>query len=72
MGINIRGPKPGAKVMAVKKDEKIPGIVPSRETLKLRSYPIISAIRLYWNGHTEDGRIRKFVDFCEIRGLQIK
>ena len=70
--VPMRGPKRRAKLLAVKADDKAPGTLPSEKTLELRSYPIINAIRLYWNGHATDERVRKFVDFCEIQGLQIK
>ena len=70
--VPMRTPKGGAKILGIKRDENSPAVIPSEETLKVRSYPIINSIRLFWDGHTEDDRIRKFVDFCESEGLQIK
>ena len=59
-------------MLSIKQDENTPAVVPSTETLKEKSYPIINPIRLYWNGQTQDDRIKKFVDFCASKGLQSK
>jgi phosphate transport system substrate-binding protein len=64
------GAKAGVKVLAVKKDENSPSIMPTADTLKDRSYPIINSISLYWDGQSQDNRIKKFVDFCAGKGLQ--
>jgi phosphate transport system substrate-binding protein len=66
------GDKGAIKVLSIKQDENTPAVVPSTETLKEKSYPIINPIRLYWNGQTQDDRIKKFVDFCASKGLQSK
>ena len=62
--------KGAIKVLAIKQDENTPAVVPSAETLKERSYPIINSIRLYWDSQSQDDRIKKFVDFCASKGLQ--
>jgi phosphate transport system substrate-binding protein len=64
------GDKGAIKVLGIKQDETTPAVVPSAETLKEKSYPIINSIRLYWDSQTQDGRIKKFVDFCAGKGLQ--
>jgi phosphate transport system substrate-binding protein len=64
------GAKDGIKVLAIKLDESTPAVMPSEETLKGRTYPIINSIRFYWNGQAQDERIKKFVDFCASKGLQ--
>jgi phosphate transport system substrate-binding protein len=64
------GDKGAIKVLAIKQDESTPAVVPSAETLKERSYPIINSIRLYWDSQSQDDRIKKFVDFCAGKGLQ--
>ena len=62
--------KGAIKVLGIKQDENTPAVVPSPETLKAKSYPIINPIRLYWDGQSQDDRIKKFVDFCASKGLQ--
>jgi phosphate transport system substrate-binding protein len=64
------GAKGAIKVLGIKKDENAPAVLPSAETLKARSYPIINSIRLYWDSQSQDDRIKKFVDFCASKGLQ--
>jgi phosphate transport system substrate-binding protein len=64
------GAKGAIKVLSVKLDENAPAVVPSPETLKEKSYPIINPIRLYWDSQSQDDRIKKFVDFCASKGLQ--
>ena len=64
--------KGAIKVLAIKQDENAPAVLPSTETLKEKSYPIINPIRLYWDGQSQDDRIKKFVDFCASKGLQSK
>jgi len=64
------GAKGEIKVLSIKQDENTPAVVPSTETLKEKSYPIINPIRLYWDGQSQDDRIKKFIDFCASKGLQ--
>jgi hypothetical protein len=62
--------KGAIKLLGIKQDENTPAVLPSEESLKARSYPIINPNRLYWDGQSQDERIKKFVDFCEGKGLQ--
>lgn len=64
------GAKGEIKVLGIKQGENSPAVVPSEETLKARTYPIINSIRLYWDSQRQDDRIKKFVDFCASKGLQ--
>jgi phosphate transport system substrate-binding protein len=57
------------KVIGIKADDSAPAILPTDETMKNKTYPIIVPIRLYWDAQTQDDRILKFVDFCEQKGL---
>jgi phosphate transport system substrate-binding protein len=66
----VAGAKQGIKVLAVKKDENSPSVMPTADSLKDRSYPIINSIRLYWDSQSRDDRIKKFVDYCAGKGLQ--
>jgi phosphate transport system substrate-binding protein len=49
----------GIKVLAIKKDETSPGVKPSPETLKNRTYPIILAVRFYWDSQSQDDRLKR-------------
>jgi len=62
--------KGGVKILGIKLDENTPAVLPTEETLKARSYPIINPIRFYWDGQSQDDRIKKFVTFCASKGLQ--
>ena len=59
----------GAKVLAIKKDEKSPAVKPSAESLMDRSYPIILPFRFYWDSRTLDPRLKLFVKHCADEGL---
>jgi phosphate transport system substrate-binding protein len=64
------GAKGEIKVLSIKQDENTPAVVPSTKTLKEKSYPIINPIHLYWDGQSQDDRIKRFIDFCTSKGLQ--
>jgi phosphate transport system substrate-binding protein len=59
----------GIKVLAVKKDETSPGIKPSPETLRNRTYPIILSFRFYWDSQSQDDTLKRFVEYCAQQGL---
>jgi phosphate transport system substrate-binding protein len=61
--------KSGAKILAIKRDENSPAIVPSPSSLKDKSYPIALLFRFYWDSQTTDKRVIPFVDYCEKMGL---
>lgn len=69
MGPRLAVEKSAVKVIGVKEDDNSPAILPTEETLKNKTYPIIVPIRLYWDSDTQDDRIVKFVDFCALKGL---
>ncbi len=62
--------KGAIKVLAIKQDENTPAVLPSAETMKEKSYPIINSIRLYWDSQSQDDRIKKFIKACASKGLQ--
>jgi len=64
------GDKGSIKVLSIKQDENTTAVVPTTETLREKTYPIINPIRLYWDSQTQDERIKKFIDFCARKGLQ--
>ena len=59
----------GIKVLAIKKDETSPGVKPSPETLKNRTYPIILPFRFYWDSQSQDDRLKRFVEYCAQQGI---
>jgi phosphate transport system substrate-binding protein len=59
----------GAKILAIKKDDRTPGVLPSESTLKDQSYPIVLQFHFYWNSMTTDKRVIEFVEYCEKMGL---
>jgi phosphate transport system substrate-binding protein len=59
----------GAKILAIKKDDQTPGVLPSDLTLKDQSYPIVLQFHFYWNSMTTDKRVMEFVEYCEKMGL---
>ncbi len=69
IGPRMLASKSGAKVIAVKEDTNSPAVLPTEETMKDKTYPIIVPIRLYWDTRTQDERLMKFVDFCASKGL---
>jgi phosphate transport system substrate-binding protein len=50
------------KAVAVAKDEKSEGIVPSIKTVSNKTYPISRSLQLYTNGEPKD-KIKSFIDF---------
>ncbi len=56
------------KVLRIKEDENSPGVAPSDETLKDKSYPIILSFRFYWDDKTANDQIKKFIEFCATKG----
>lgn len=61
--------KSGAKILAIKRDENSPAVMPSPSSLKDKSYPIALLFRFYWDSQTTDKRVIPFVDYCEKIGL---
>ncbi len=57
------------KILRVKEDEHSPGVAPSYETLKNKTYPIILPFRFYWDDKTSDDQIKRFIEFCANKGL---
>jgi phosphate transport system substrate-binding protein len=61
--------KSGAKILAIKRDENSPAIMPSQASLRDKSYPIALLFSFYWDSETTDKRVMSFVDYCEKIGL---
>jgi phosphate transport system substrate-binding protein len=55
------------RIMAVKKDEQSTAVVPSYDSMKSGSYPLIMPLYLYWNAGSASAQVKQFVDFCKSR-----
>jgi len=56
------------KVLRIKENENSPGIAPSDDTLKDKSYPIILPFRFYWDEKSVSDEMKKFIEFCAAKG----
>lgn len=55
------------KIMGIRKDADSPAVVPTRETIKNRSYPLSVPVYFYYDGKSAGGHVKKFVEFCKGR-----
>jgi phosphate transport system substrate-binding protein len=53
------------KIMAIKKDEQSTPAVPSADSIRSGSYPLIMPLYLYWNAASSSALVKQFVDFCK-------
>lgn len=60
---------PEVKAIAIKLDDKTPGVLPSLQTCADRTYPLILPFWFYWDSKGTDARIKPFVEFCANEGL---
>ena len=67
--VPLGGNKSGAKLLAIKKDEQSAAVLPSEETLRNKSYPIILQFQFYWDSQTSDRGVLEFVEYSEKMGL---
>jgi phosphate transport system substrate-binding protein len=56
------------KVLAIKKDDASPALLPSEENLKNASYPITLKFFFAWDQRTETPLLPKFAEFCQTQG----
>jgi phosphate transport system substrate-binding protein len=54
------------KIIAIKKDEKSSAVVPSADSMKVGSYPLVMSLYLYWNA-VSSSQVSQFVTFCKSR-----
>jgi ABC-type phosphate transport system substrate-binding protein len=59
----------GRKAIAIKLDEKTPGVLPTLQTCADRTYPLVLPFWFYWDSKSADARIKPFVEFCANEGL---
>ncbi len=62
--LTAQGLEKKVKVIAIRKDEKSPAILPSRETCNNGTYPISRPYFLYIDQKSADKLIKEFFDFC--------
>jgi phosphate transport system substrate-binding protein len=60
---------PQVKTIAVKRDDKTTGVLPSLQTCADRTYPLVLPFWFYWDSKSADARIKPFVEFCANEGL---
>ena len=53
------------KIIAIKKDEQSTAAVPSADSMKSGSYPLIMPLYLYWDSASPSPLVKQFVDFCK-------
>jgi len=53
------------KIIAIKKDEQSTPVVPSADSLKSGSYPLVMPLYLYWDSASPSPLVKQFVDFCK-------
>ncbi len=56
------------KVLALRKDESSPAVIPSQATFKDGSYPVALRLFLYWDGKTRHEGAKRFAEFCSAKG----
>jgi phosphate transport system substrate-binding protein len=57
-------------LIAIKKSKDSPAVPPTRMTVADRSYPIIMPLFLYYDSESETDSIRRFVEYCAMKGLE--
>lgn len=61
------------KVLALKKDASSPGVQPTEENIRNRSYPLTVVLGAHWNASSNKvPTIRSFIDFCKQNDLGLK
>jgi phosphate transport system substrate-binding protein len=66
----IRGRIRGmVKILALKKDESSPAVMPSAETLQNRTYHLSAPMAIYYDSKHQSGMLQAFTEFCSKRGL---
>ena len=61
--------KENAKLLALKKDGNSAAVVPSQDTLRDKTYPLLVPITMYWETPLKNKEIEVFVTFCASSGL---
>jgi phosphate transport system substrate-binding protein len=57
------------KVLAIRRTEDDPGVIPSKETIGSQTYPVIFPLFFYWDGKSAGKPVTDFVTFCEREGM---
>ncbi|MBI5249169.1 MAG: PstS family phosphate ABC transporter substrate-binding protein [Desulfomonile tiedjei] len=59
------------KLLALKRDENSPAVLPTLETVKDRTYPLIMQLYFYWDKDRAPEHLKQFVDFCKTKGTSV-
>jgi len=61
-----------AKILGLQKDEQSAAVLPSDQTLRDGSYPLILPLYLYWDSTSRSPVLQKFIDFCKEKGRETR
>ena len=56
------------KILAMRKDNMSPAVMPTEENVKNGTYPITLTFAFAWDGESKEPAIAKFADFCQSQG----
>ncbi len=70
--LSERGQDSKVKVIAVKKDENSPSILPSRKTVDDNTYPITRPYFLYADANVSNQSAKDFMEFCASKNPRTK
>ncbi len=55
------------KILALKRDEGSQAVLPTPETIKNGTYPLIMQLYFYWDSNRAPGYLKQFLDFCKTK-----
>jgi phosphate transport system substrate-binding protein len=58
----------GIKIIAVKRDESSPAILPQEKNIRDKTYPISLPFSLVWDSGSNNPLVSKFIEFCQNQG----
>lgn len=64
--------KKSIKILALQRDAQSPAVMPSEQTLRDSSYPLILPLFFYWDGTSRSTNLEKFIDFCKERSREMR
>ncbi len=59
--------KGNIKILAVKRDDASPGVLPTGQNIADKSYPLVLKFSMYWDAQDRDEKLSKFIEFCAER-----
>ncbi|MBI4963433.1 MAG: phosphate ABC transporter substrate-binding protein [Desulfomonile tiedjei] len=62
--------KKSIKILGLQREAQSPAVLPSEQTLRDNSYPLILPLFFYWDGAARSPLVQRFVDFCKERSKE--